>query len=317
MDISGRFSFETYVEAARSALATGRDLMEEYLDWEREGLSLFPLVPPKASLHAMEAYFTNRRNGESAMGCLQIARFPAPTGSRFPIMPLAEAPNVYRDHCRYQRPNGRIGGFTYTPVIRKRLGAGEPEPAHANDLDFTLPGLEWLVVRVDIHDFVLGIPLLRPFAGPTSRFVKEAALLLVHRDFGRTLLPPASDLREQSLFGYSFLPLAPEPNPFGFGPGNFGAAVKRFRFMLRADGGLDIELMFTVSPRSRMILNLNGRDPVYGAIHWLDRITGEILGLGRRAHDRFDRVMLSIHGRVHHRLLDDISPAWENRIWTA
>ncbi len=309
------FSLADYVGAAKSALDSGRRLMDEFLDLEAHGLPRFQLQPPAGSLLAMDGYFGSCRNGTSMMGCLQEAGFATPRSALAAALPLQEAPRVYQEHCHYVHPDGSDGGFTYTPVALQRIGAPEAEAAGMEELDLTLGGLEWLVVRVDIHDFVLGIPRLHRWAKRLSRVVKEAALVVLHRDFGRTAasLPPG--MVAETGFGYSFLPLAPEPNVFGFGPGHFGAAVKRFRFLLRSDGGLNIELMFTVSPRSEKILNLRGYDPVYTGIDWADRLTFRRLDLSGAAHRKFDEVMLRIHGRVHHLLLNALRDEWEGRRW--
>lgn len=312
---AARFSFDDCVQAAGEALASGRLLMADYLELEQRGLPLFPLVKPAGSLAQMAGYFGQRPDGTPLMGCLQRARFAPPQGTRLESVPFQKVLEVYRDTCSYRHPDGLPGGFTYTPIIVQRSGSRKPEAAGPADLDFSLNGLDWLVVRVDIHDFAKGVPALRPVASFFSRRLREAALLLIHRDFSRTADGHQESLQAQCCFGYSFLPLAPEPNPFGFGPGNFGAAVKRFRFQLRTDGGLDVELMFTVSPRSERILNLGGFDPVYSTFRGIDRLTFRLLTLDRRAHDRFDRIMLRIHGRVHHNLLQNLRPEWEERAW--
>jgi hypothetical protein len=308
-------SLADYVRAATFALDSGRSLMEEYLELEhRGGYPRFELQAPQDSLLAMQGYFGQRRDGTTVMGCLQSAGFAAPSVLG-PELPLREAPRVYREHSSYLHPDGSNGGFTYTPVVLWRTHSPGPQPARSEDVDFLLEGMDWLVLRVDIHDFVRGIPPLRRWAGTLGKVVREAALVVVHRDFGRTAVSLPPGVVAEVAFGYSFLPLAPEPNIFGFGPGHFGAAVKRFRFQLRSDGGLNIELLFTVSPRSEKILNLRGFDPVYAGIRWIDRLTFRRLGLEAAAHCRFDETMLRIHGRVHHLLLDDLRVEWERRRW--
>lgn len=296
------------------ALDTGRSLMQEYLELERQGFPRFELEAPHGSLRAMEGYFGRRRDGTTVMACLQSAGFAASSVADTELS-LKEAPRVYRERCSYFHPDGSRAGFTYTPLILQRTGSPAPEAARIDDVDFLLPGMDWLVLRVDIHDFVRGIPALRRWARSLANVVKEAALVVVHRDFACSAVPPSSGVVAETAFGYSFLPLAPEPNIFGFGPGHFGAAVKRFRFQLRSDGGLNIELLFVVSPRSEKILNLRGFDPVYAGIRWIDRLTFRRLGLEAAAHRRFDEVMLRIHGRVHHLLLDGLRGEWERRQW--
>jgi len=313
------FSIQELSLAAQSALESGRALLEDCLALEKTGLSLFPLACPGGSLLEMSGFFGFRKSDPkvSLMGCFQRARFvPVPATSRGQRS-IQDAGRVYRDSCRWVRPDGSPGGFTYTPLLQKRIGIERPEPVASADWDFDLSGLEWLVVRVDIHDFVRAVRPLRAFASSLSKRVKEAALLLVHRDFSRTGFPRESAIVAEHSFGYSFLPLAPEASPFGFGPGHFGSAFKRFRFLLRADGALDIELMFVVSPRSEKVLDLKGIDPVYASVHFLDLLTLRKLRIRSRVHDRFDKVMLKIHGQVHYELLEAMRPCWERTRWVA
>lgn len=294
------------IDPALSALNTGNDLMTWWNGRQGENsLQTIPLVRPAASLLEMSGFFSLIADGgQSVMGCLQRTHlggsFRDAVEGRFEAIPKR-----FASLCRWERRAGEQGGFTYTPLLRKRLGEDTPETVPAGTpLDFSLEGLDWLVARVDIHDFVRAVLPLAPLAGLLSRVVREAAFVVVHRNFA--VRETASPGRPFCSFGYSFLPVAPEPSPFGFGPGHFGAAIKQFRFSESGDGGLEVSLAFIVSPRSEEVLDLGGFDPVYSISELADRLSLRKFNLGPRIHDRMDASMLRLHGKVHHRLLVDM-----------
>ena len=304
------FEVPRLLGATRAALASGDQLMQWWRTQNRgESLPTFPLVRPSRSLVEMSGFYSRTADGETpVMGCLQRARLGVPSSNSV-FDSLKSLPGQFASLCAWTRPDGGRGGFTYTPLLRQRTGVETPEPASPEEaVDFGLQELDWLVARVDIHDFARAIPLLAPISGMASRFVREAAMVVVHRNYrSRT------DCRGQAqgcCFGYSFLPLAPEPSPFGFGPGHFGGAIKLFEFTRSEEGALEVSLAFIVSPRSEKVLDLAGFDPVYSTIELLDRLTFRGLRLSRRAHDRLDAVMLRLHGVVHHRLLTEMAQRW-------
>ena len=290
-----------------AALKGGERLLSGWLGARgRSSLRTFPLARPGGPLLEMTGFCTPA-SGEarSVMGCFQRCRLDRIFMGPHPVR-VEEFPLHFSSLCQWERSDGARGGFSYTPLAQKRIGVSTPECLSGrNPVDFSLNGLEWLVARVDIHDFVRAIRFLSPFAGPLSRVVREAAVVVVHRSFG--VVASAESEREACSFGYAFLPVAPEPSPFGFGPGHFGAAVKQFRFAPTADGGFEVSLLFLVSPRSEKVLDLGGFDPVYTTCELLDRLLFRKLGLSRRAHDRLDASMLRLHGRVHHRLLVELA----------
>jgi len=227
-------------------------------------------------------------------------------GTRF----VAGLPAAFARHSNWTRADGDRGGFTYTPILAQRPGADAVDVPISEQVDFDLSGFEWKLFRVDIHDFVRAIPMMRPVARPLSRRLREAALITAVPKLSEPLVPIEGASVTEVAFGYTFLPLAPEPNIFGFGPGHFRSAIKQFHFALLADRTLEIRLAFIVAPRSERILDLGGFDPVYGLVELLDRLSLGSIGLSRRCHDRMDAVMLGLHGQVHQNLLDDMAPFW-------
>lgn len=259
--------------------------------------------------------------GESVMGCLQSARFQPPSVEG-PPQPFSET--ILENFIRWSRwewSDGEPGGFSYTPAIRKIKNSGNLELVDSDSAGHTLAEIgtssDWIVYRVDIHDFVRSLKPLKKMSRFLSRYVRESAYVVVHPDFARPLEKAPENAVAESCFGYSFLPCVVEPNIFGFGPGHFQAAVKQFRFFLMADGGVEARLTFLVSPRSEKILNFKGFDPVYSAVDWANALFPEKLALGEKMHERLDALMLRLHGSVHHNLLVGMRERWENSAWTA
>ncbi len=260
----------------------------------------------------MDCFYDFLGDGCSVMGCLQRARFEMGIDSNAAARFVEELPTTFARYSSWKRKDGDRGGFSYAPVLARRTGADAPESPPSGEADFGLGGFEWKLLRVDIHDFVRAIPMMRPVARPMSRRVREAALITVIPALSQPLIPAGEVVVAEVAFGYAFLPLAPEPNIFGFGPGHFRSAIKQFHFALMADRTLEIRLAFIVAPRSEKILDLRGFDPVYSVVELLDLLTLRSIRLSRRFHDRMDAVMLRLHGRVHQNLLEEMAPLWAN-----
>ena len=309
---SHSFSRHLLLSANRDAIETGRSLISWWHDRRAEILSrTFPLTRPKGSLVAMDCFY-DRLGADcaSVMGCLQSARFTIELNQKAGARFVVDLPRILAQHCSWTRTDGDRGGFDYTPIFRQREGGENPEPPSTEAVDFRLEGLEWQILRVDIRDFVRAIPMMRPVSRLMSRRIREAALISVIPELCDPLIPAASEKVAETAFGYAFLPLAPEPNIFGFGPGHFRSAVKQFHFVLRPDRSLEIRLAFIVSPRSEKIISIRGFDPVYSIVDVIDRIAFRGFGLSSRFHDRMDAVMLGLHGQVHQNLLADLEPFW-------
>lgn len=259
----------------------------------------------------------------SVMGCLQSFRFPrAAKPSSDPGGSLDSF--VHGDYfrvCRWKHEDGLPGGFGYQALLYKEKATGAYAAFPRSEdfcIDLSLVGkqYEWVLLQVDIFDFVRSFPPLKRFAKTLSRIIKESAYIVVHEDFMRGTFPPAEGVRVERGLGYSFVPALVHSNFFGFGPGRFGTALKLFRFGLTNQEEMQIDLAFVVAPRSQKVLYLRGFDPVYTIINLLDTVTFGKLGLRQRAHDRLDFIMLRQHGQVHQNFIEGLSKALEARHWT-
>ena len=218
----------------------------------------------------------------------------------------------------WTHPDGSAAGFGYTPLVyetRTEGGHGGFGPASDFRLEQVDRDYSWAVLQVDIHDFVRSFPPARPFARQLSSRIRESAYVVTHPNYSTPVSPAPPGSVAESRFGYSFLPTTVEPNFFGFGPGRFQAAIKQFRFLLLDNGDLEIRLSFIVAPRSQKVLYLWGFDPVYTLVHLINAVTLGVFKIRRRAHDRLDAVMLSLHGNVHQNLLDGMRSIWEESHW--
>lgn len=259
----------------------------------------------------------------SVMGCLQAARFQCGADSSSDVTPLNTFLRTeFASRAGWSDPGGRPAGFGYEALLCKLKETGEVQRVQNGTdpgaLDFAAVGnkYEWLMLRVDLHDFVRCTPL-RSVSKIASKFVKEAAYVVLHDSYAKPVGDPLTSTVAECLFGYSFLPCACERGIFGFGPGHFNSAIKQFRFSLLESGELRISVAFVVAPRSEKVLDLWGFCPVYSSVHLLDALTLGQLGVERRAHDRLDRYMLKIHGRVHHHLLNGLEELWVRTKWVA
>ena len=318
---------DVLAENAEIALQGGRELMSW---WQRhvDSLQIFPLAIRGPNLLEAVAFY-DTMEGEpsrrSIMGCMQKARFKFDEhASGREVIPLDQFVNTeFLSATHWTHPDRLPGGFTYEALCYKRIGSGEVgrfEDGHdrsALHLADIGKRLEWLVLQVNVHDFVRSIPSMRPFVRALSKLVKEAAYVVAHADYGSPVTSAPEGTVAESCFGYSFLPLAVTPTIFGFGPGQFRAAIKQFRFLLLDRAEVEIQLAFIVSPRSQKILNLWGFDPVYTTIHGLHGLTFGSLGIKRKGHDKLDAVMLQLHAQIHHNLLTGMREMWQGRRWVA
>lgn len=314
------------IEQAEIALRNGAPLFSWWKAKESSGsLRKFPLFPGNPYPEILGFYDALELDGRttSVMGCLQRTRFPRKQASSSETADAFATliKSSFLQLCKWSRPEGLPGGFGYTALHYKLKDSGDygvfPRSSPPTWVDLAEVGsrYDWILLQVDIYDFVRGLPGFHKYAKTLSRFFKEAAYVALSSDYSYSVTALPEGAVAECCFGYSFLPCLVEPNFFGFGPGRFGAAIKQFRFILLNSGQLEIQLAFIVAPRSQKVLYLWGFDPVYSSIHLLNALTFNLFGLKQRAHDRLDALMLGLHGRVHQNLLEDMREIWENQSW--
>lgn len=187
-------------------------------------------------------------------------------------------------------------GFGFTQLFNKPVGSNEIRvfPSYERNaiVDQRDMGslFEWIVLKVRIFDFNFST---RPFgeAGPELVFgANEQSYLVVHEEFvnhKENLLPGV--LGDYGI-GYSFIK-SPRPSPFGYGPGEFDAALELINFRVYETGYVTVRMIFIANRPSR-IANLV-IDPVGWSFQLADTfslgLTSQFLG---PAKDFFDRLPL-------------------------
>ncbi len=315
----------TLIEKSELALRQGSQLLNWWREISSRGkLQLFPLMPDENRDLTMEAFFDQTViDGKQtpAMGVLQTIRFPlAPAAG--PCTRLEDF--VHRrllSAAHWRNPDGLPGGFGYSVLLHKTRNRGEygrfPVPSDTQSVDLGQVGslYEWIMLQVDIYDFVRSFPPLRRYVKLLAGIIREAAYLVTNEDFMHNLHPGIRSKPVETDLGYAFVPATVHPNFFGFGPGRFGAAVKLFRFGLTDAGIFEVNMAFLLAPRSEKVLYLWGFDPVYGTVNLLDALTFHKRNIKQRAHDKLDKIMLRQHGQVHENFILGLRKLLEAQNW--
>ena len=143
---------------------------------------------------------------------------------------------------------------------------------------------DWTVARVQIFNFSVTVPLLRDSAGMQINLHEDSHLILAP-EFMVDVDEPATGVLGEYGFGYAFIH-NPGPSALAFGPGEFEAAYKTFRFRVLETGEVQLRMEFVVNrPAAALRLSLN---PVKWGIELAD------LASGGRYAGAFDRVKSSL-----------------------
>ncbi|MEX2264660.1 MAG: hypothetical protein WD696_22085 [Bryobacteraceae bacterium] len=303
------------VEKTEEAVRDGLQLEHWYRKQEEaEALNLFPLNLKKAFRlkNRAEGFFGRLNvNGTptSIMGCVQDVDFGFVNGanSAARLRDFVYGEFLGRAHWTYE--DGYPGGFGIErSLYRAADGRYDTFPAERRKgvVDWRTLGKEydWVLLTVHIHDFVMKF-------GPFVKRFKEAACVAMQRDFILERENPSKDCALEIAVGYPFVAYAPIPNVFGFGPGKFGAAIKRYAFRLSHNNKLDVRMAFMAAPRCRKVFDFGQRipDPVYGGAELLSILSLRLYKT-QGLHDCLDAQMLSQHSRVHQALMDGVEKVW-------
>jgi len=248
---------------------------------------------------------------ESVMGVRQVVQFSNNSGSN-PEQRLRDfVLREFLPRAHWVYPDGYKGGFDLEQSIY-RNAKGEygrfPENQRVGCIDWRQLQSEynWSMVTVQIHDFVMKF-------GPYLKRFKEAACVVAHGDFVHVIDKPRKGYKLEVSVGYPFVEYAPIPNPYGFGPGKFGSAVKLYSFYLTDDNRIEVIMDFAAAPRCSRVFDFgkNAPDPVYGGAAVLEAIT---FGMWKAQplHDKLDLGMVSQHARVHQALMEGSAKVWED-----
>lgn len=192
-------------------------------------------------------------------------------------------------------------GFGYQQLYYKLAGSGRigkfssAERERIVDLRQVGETYDWIVLKVDIHDFQLSFA---PFGDGAMKMqvpLKESAYLVLGPAFIRNAENPEPGVLAEYGYGYAFLPYAPPDAPpmLAFGPGYFACAVKSMIFRVMDDGEIRLRASFVVN-RPDKITSVD-IDPVGWGINAADRLT-----LGRAS--RLTSAMRSVANRLPFRL---------------
>jgi hypothetical protein len=151
-------------------------------------------------------------------------------------------------------------GFGFNQLFYKPLGSGEvqafPSYDQAAIVDQREVGksYDWLVLKVRIFDFNFSS---RPFgmSGPELVFaLNEQSYLVVHKEFINNKERPLPGVLGDFGIGYSFIK-NPVQGPFGYGPGEFEAAIELINFRVYATGYISVRMIF-ISNRPAAVANI-------------------------------------------------------------
>jgi hypothetical protein len=162
-------------------------------------------------------------------------------------------------------------GFGFDQLYYKRADDGQVRPFQETertqivDLRRIGPELEWILPYVTIFNFNL---VTQPFGPGTPSLVvplPEGSYLIMNRDFVVNEEAPAPDVLGCYGFGYAFIK-NPVPTLFGFGPGEFDAAIEIIQFRVYKDGRIRSEAIFVVNQPTQIArVSLNPFDWGYRA----------------------------------------------------
>lgn len=162
-------------------------------------------------------------------------------------------------------------GFGFTQLFYKLLGSGEVHAFQGFERNAIVDQrevgkkYEWLVLKVRIFDFNFRS---RPFGanGPELVFgLNEESYLVVHQEFINDRENPYPTALGDYGIGYSFV-RSPNRSLFGYGPGEFDAAIELINFRVYKTGYVSVRMIF-IANRPTSVTNI-----VVDPIDWTARL---------------------------------------------
>jgi hypothetical protein len=161
----------------------------------------------------------------------------------------------YLDWC--PAPRAERIGFGFTQLFNKRVGSDVihhfPSYERYAISDQRLLGklFEWMVLKVRIFDFSFRT---RPFGdqGPELVFdLNEQSYLVAHEEFTNYKERHLPGVLADYGIGYAFIK-SPTSGPFGYGPGEFDAAIELLNFRVYETGYVSVRMIFLVNRPTRV-----------------------------------------------------------------
>ena len=166
--------------------------------------------------------------------------------------------------CPEQDEGGRRG-FGFTQLFYKPIGPGTVQAFPTYDqfaiVDQREVGtkFEWVLLKVRIFNFNISARLFGQ-RGPELVFgANEQSYVVSHQEFINHKDHPLPGVLGDYGIGYAFI-RNPVQGPFGYGPGEFDAAIELINFRIYETGYITVRMVF-VANRPRQVANLTV-DPV-------------------------------------------------------
>ncbi len=163
-----------------------------------------------------------------------------------------------------EREEGGSRGFGFSQIFCKPAG-GEVQAfptyqQHAIVDQREIGKLyDWLMLRVRIFDFSVSANLLGANGPKLVVGAGEYSYLVAHEAFINHKERPLPGVLGDYGIGYAFI-RNPDPGPFGYGPGEFDAAIETINFRVYETGRVTVRMVF-IANRPTKIVNLR-IDPV-------------------------------------------------------
>jgi hypothetical protein len=157
-------------------------------------------------------------------------------------------------------PRDARSGFGFSQLFNKAAGSNTVYPFPSYDraaiVDQRDIGklYEWVLLKVRIFDFNFNF---RPFGenGPELVFGEnEQSYLVVHKDFLNYRIRPIPGVLGEYGIGYAFI-RSPVQGAFGYGPGEFEAALELINFRIYETGYISVRMIF-IANRPNQITKL-------------------------------------------------------------
>jgi hypothetical protein len=224
---------------------------------------------------------------------MRVSDFRAPEGF---VEPGREnPPALLRPLSWCPREEDGRRGFGFQQLFYKRSGTGEIGAFGAGER-FAITDLreigrtyEWIVLKVRIFDFSF---TFQPLGAAAPQIVvphEEDSYLVLSREFVTDREAPRPGELGRYGLGYAFVKNA-RSGLLAYGPGEFDAAIELIDWVVAADGGTRVEMVF-VANRPERIVNLSF-DPLGAGLRMADLfslgMTSRLLGPFRRLLPRFE-----------------------------
>lgn len=156
-------------------------------------------------------------------------------------------------------------GFGFQQLFYKPAGSGQVEAFPSYDRYAIVdqreigPKYEWVLLKVRIFNFNINVRLFGQ-RGPELVFgANEESYIVMHQEFINHKAHPLPGVLGDYGIGYAFI-RNPVQGPFGYGPGEFDAAIQLINFRVYETGYITVRMVF-VGNRPRQIANLTV-DPI-------------------------------------------------------